>query len=158
MKSNSQKNKTRKRTVAISCISLFIDQNPVKESTEARFLGVIFDPLLNWSAHIAELNKKLRVSIAILKRITPYIPDKNYKNLYHTLFESHLGYCISVWGGAKRKLIEPLFTLQKRSVRFLFGAQADFLEKINTAARIRPFGQQILRNISIKKNIQSHYS
>ena len=76
--------------------------------------------------------------------MTPYIPHKNYKNLYHTLFESHLGYCISVWGGAKRKLIEPLFTLQKRSVRFLFDAQADFLEKYKTAARTRPFGQKKL--------------
>ena len=56
-------------------------------------------------------------------------------------------------GGARRKLIEPLFTLQKRSVRFIFGAQADFLEKFNTAARVRPFGQQKLgKDFYQKKN------
>ena len=113
-KSPTQKKKnTVKPNIANSGISLFINQNPIKETVEARFLGVIFDPLLNWNTHITELNKKLQVSFAILKRITPYIPDKNYKNLYHTLFEPHLGYCISVWGSARRKLIEPLFTLQK---------------------------------------------
>ena len=68
----------------------------------------------------------------------------NYFINLTVIYNLILGYCISVWGGAKRKLIEPLFTLQKRSVRFLFGAQADFLEKYKTAARTRPFGQQKL--------------
>ena len=93
---------------------LDINNIPVKEATEVRFLGVMLDPLLSWKTHIQHLTKKLKVSFAIIKRICPYIPSQNYKSIYHTLFESHLSYCISVWGGAKRKLVEKIFcTLEK---------------------------------------------
>ena len=90
---------------------LDINNISVKEATEVRFLGVMLDPLLSRKAHIQHLTKKLKVSFAIIKRICPYIPSQNYKSIYHTLFESHLSYCISVCGGAKRKLVEKIFIL-----------------------------------------------
>ena len=123
---------------------IYIGKNAVKEVTEVRFLGVIFDPLLDWSAHIHYLKKKLRTSFAIIKRISSYIPSTNYKSIYHTLFESHLTYCISTWGGAKRKLMDQVFTTQKIAIRYLFGKYDEFLEKFNTAARTRPYGEQKL--------------
>ena len=104
----------------------------------------MLDPLLNWNAHIQHLTKKLKVSFAIIKRICSYIPAENYKNIYHTLFESHLSYCISVWGGARKKLIEKVFVLQKSAVRYLFGDYDSFIERFKTAARTRAFGEQYL--------------
>ena len=100
-------------------INISINNIPVKEATEVRFLGVMLDPLLSWKAHIQHLTKKLKVSFAIIKRICPYIPSQNYKSIYHTLFESHLSYCIFVWGGAKMKLIEKILVLQKSAVGYL---------------------------------------
>ena len=100
---------------------IHIGENAVKEVTEVRFLGVIFDPLLDWSAHIHYLKKKLRTSFAIIKRKSSYIPTANYKRIYHTLFESHLSYCISTWGGAKKKLIDQVFVTQKIAIGYLFG-------------------------------------
>ena len=85
-----------------------------------------------------------KVSFAKIKPICPYIPAENYKNIYHTLFESHLSYCISVWGGARKKLIEKVFVLQKSAVRYLFGDYDSFIEKFKTAARTRAFGEQYL--------------
>ena len=72
-----------------------IGTTPIKEVTETRFLGVTFDTQLNWDAHITQLQKKLKVSFAAIQRISEYI-SSNHKNIYHTLFESHLSYCISV--------------------------------------------------------------
>ena len=100
--------------------------------------------MLNWSTHIETLRKKLITCFAVIKRISTYIPITNYRNIYHTLFESHLSYCISVWGGAKKSLINKLFTVQKRAIRYLFGDKAAYTNKFCTAARTRPFGQQIL--------------
>ena len=123
---------------------IHIGENAVKEVTEVRFLGVIFDPLLDWSAHIHYLRKKLRTSFAIIKRISSYIPTANYKCIYHTLFESHLSYCISTWGGAKKKLIDQVFVTQKIAMRYLFGNYEKFLDKFSTSARTRPYGEQQL--------------
>ena len=125
-------------------INISINNISVKEATEVRFLGVMLDPLLSWKAHIQHLTKKLKVSFAIIKRICPYIPSQNYKSIYQTLFESHLSYCISVWGGAKRKLIEKIFVLQKSAVSYIFGDYDSFIDKFKTAARTRAFGEQCL--------------
>ena len=130
---------------------IYIGENAVKEVTEVRFLGVIFDLLLDWSAHICDLKKKLRTSFAIIKRISPYIPSTNYKCIYHTLFESHLSYCISTWGGAKKKLIDQIFVTQKIAIRYLFGNYEKFLEKFSTAARTRPYGEQQLGAIFYRR-------
>ena len=86
----------------------------------------------------------MRTSFAIIKRISPYIPSTNYKCIYPTLFESHLSYCISTWGGAKKKLIDEIFFTQKIAIRYLFGNYEKFLEKFSTAARTRPYGEQQL--------------
>ena len=123
---------------------LYIGKNAVKEVTEVRFLGVIFDLLLDWRAHIHYLKKKLRTSYAIIKCISSYIPSTNYKSIYHTLFKSHLTYCISAWGRTKRKLMDQVFTTQKIAIRYLFGNYDEFLEKLNTAARMRPYSEQKL--------------
>ena len=104
----------------------------------------MLDPLLSCKAHIQHLTKKLKVSFAIIKRICPYIPSQNYKSIYHRLFESHLSYCISVWGGVKRKLIEKIFVLQKSAVWYIFGDYDSFIDKFKTAARTRAFGEQYL--------------
>ena len=123
---------------------IHIGENAVKEVTEVRFLGVIFDPLLDWSAHIHYLKKKLRTSFAIIKRKSSYIPTANYKRIYHTLFESHHSYCISTWGGAKKKLIDQVFVTQKIPIGYLFGNYEQFLDKFSTSARTHPYGEQQL--------------
>ena len=102
-------------------IIISIGKTALKEVTETKFLGIIFNPILNWNAHIKHLKSKLETSFAIIKRISPYVTSNNYKQVYHTLFESHLTYCIPTWGGAKKKLIDQIFTLQKLAVRYLFG-------------------------------------
>ena len=125
-------------------IKLYIGQNQIKEVTDTRFLGIQFDPLLNWSAHIQTLRKKLISCFAVIKRISTFIPRENHKNVYHTLFESHLSYCISVWGGANKSLMNKLFTAQKRCIRYLFGDYTAYKDKFCTSARTRPFGKQRL--------------
>ena len=43
--------------------------------------------------------------------------------IYHSLFESHMTYCISVWGNVAKTRLDKLFRLQKRCIRILFGEQ-----------------------------------
>ena len=125
-------------------IKLYIGQNQIKDVTDTRFLGIQFDPLLKWSTHIQTLRKKLISCFAVIKRISTFIPRENYKDIYHTLFESHLSYCISVWGGANKSLMNKLFAVQKRCIRYLLGDYTAYKDKFCTSARTRPFGEQRL--------------
>jgi hypothetical protein len=123
---------------------LLIDNFPIKKVTETKFLGVIIDEHLSWDSHITALRRKLNYASATLYRIRDSLPKHLHKDLYHTLFESHLTYCISVWGGSSMTKISRLWISQKHCVRVLFGDKEAFLDKFRTAARARPYKNQLL--------------
>ena len=114
---------------------IWIGKSKIKMVTDAKYLGVYLDQKLTWRVHIDKLSKKLASSIAVLKRISTYIPSDCRKSLYHTLFESHINYGISVWGKTCKRNIDTIFRLQKKCTRILFGDLDQFLDKYCTAAR-----------------------
>jgi len=73
-----------------------------------------------------------------------FIPNTLHKTLYHTLFESHMGYGITVWGGISDNKLKNIFTVQKHCTRVLFGDKEAYLDKFKTSARSRRFGTQTL--------------
>ena len=91
---------------------------PIKSIRSTKFLGVIIDEELSWLPQIKKLSQKLNCQIGTLNRIKNInnIPVKFYKHLYFTPFESHLSYCISVWGGVAPNRLEPLLTAQKSCI------------------------------------------
>ena len=98
---------------------------PIKYVNSTRFLGVVIDDELSWLPQIQKLTQKLNCQIGAITRIKANIPRKFHKDLY-TLFESHMSYCLSVWGGIKVNKLEPLFIAQKSCVRKLFGKKRIF--------------------------------
>ena len=70
------------------------------------------------------------------------MPESLHKLIYHSLFESHLGFAISVWGGVSRNQLLPLFITQKKCIRMTFGDDESYRNKFMTCARVRPFGAQ----------------
>ena len=117
---------------------------PIKQVYETKFLGIVIDDKLSWNPQINYLKKKLSCATGILNRIKDSIPTKLHKNLYHTLFESHLCYGISAWGGVSDTKLKPLFKIQKKCIRIMFGDKQKFLDKFKTCCRTRPRDEQIL--------------
>ena len=106
----------------------------IKRVKETQFLGVIIDENLKWDIHTKYLNSKLKCEIGKLNiRIKKCIPKIAYKELYHTLFESH---GISARGGISLKKLEPLFITQKKCLRIMFGDNEAYHNKFKTAARV----------------------
>ena len=116
----------------------------IDEVTETKFLGVIIDNKLSWLPHIANLYKKLKSATGTLNRIKCNIPDECRKSVYHALFESHMNYCISIFGGISNNHLEKLFSAQKHCIRILFGDFDAYIDKFMTCARTREFKSQIL--------------
>ena len=80
-------------------LSLKLCDKKLKKVSKVKFLGVIIDEKLKWEAHIEHLQKKMKLSLIMIKRVKQCIPEKEYLKLYNALFTPHLTYCISVWGG-----------------------------------------------------------
>ena len=72
---------------------------------------------------------------------TIYTQKPIYKNIYHSLFLSHLTYGISAWGGVPKYKLNKIFAIQKRCIRLLFGNQLsyDHSEYYETCARARTY-------------------
>ena len=108
---------------------LKINDAVIKEVDEIKFLGILLDKKISFEPHANYLCKKLCCGIGSLKRMRNFIPEKLKINLYRTLFESHLSYGISVWGGIGIAKINKLFTVQKRCIRMFFSRPTSFLQK-----------------------------
>ena len=91
---------------------IMINGKAIKEVQKVKFLGVIINNKLAWTEHISHLQNKLKIATGVIKRIKPYIPEKTLKTIYHSLFESHMTYCISVWDAIAKTHIEKIFRLQ----------------------------------------------
>ena len=100
--------------------SLMLNGREIKQVSKTKFLGVIIDERLTWQAQIDSVSRKLSSCIGALYRIQDSVPKSLHKQLYHALFESHMTYCISVWGGQSFNALNKLFIIQKRCVRMLF--------------------------------------
>ena len=130
----------------------------MKKVKEVKFLGVIIDDELSWGPQINYLREKLISSIVIIKRIKKFIPVTEYLKLYNALFESHISYCISSWGGIPNYKLNGLFSIQKRCSRLLFGAELTFdhADYYKTCARTRSYQQhKVIKNFTL--DTQDHY-
>ena len=110
---------------------LYLNGSIIKQVPAVKFLGVTIDENLTWLPHLENLKKKLTCSQGVLYRIKDSVPKSLHKTLYHSLFESHLIYGISVWGAQSHTVLHELFTLQKHCIRTLFGNQC-LKQKENT--------------------------
>ena len=124
---------------------LFINNNKIRKTNKARFLGIIIDENLNWDMHLENLEQKLNSAIIIIKRIKKFIPKEHYNKLYHTLFVSHLTYGISAWGSLSCNKLKKIFSIQKRCVRLLFGKSCNFdhVDYYKTCARTRSIDEHM---------------
>jgi len=131
--------------------SVRIGNNTLEKVSTTKFLGVIIDEELSWVPHINDLSKRLKYHIGSIKRIKQNIPSTLHKSIYHTLFESHLHYGITVWGGVSKSKLDPLFKAQKKCLRILFGDEEAYLNKFKTCARTRPIESMNLGKEFFKK-------
>ena len=97
------------------------------------------------------LIKKLRSISGRICRIKMFLPETLHKQIYHSLFESHLSFAISVWGGVSNNQLEPLFITQKKCIRILFGDYESYIDKYRTCARVRSIESQRLGSQFYKK-------
>ena len=124
--------------------TLNINGVTIPEVNNTKFLGVTIDNQITWIPHINNLYKKLKSATGMLKRISSNIPETNYKSLYYALFESHMSYCITVFGHVCKTHTDKLFAVQKLCLRILFGNKEEYLNKFKTCARARPIESQKL--------------
>ena len=96
-----------------------INNLPVKENENIRYLGVVIDKSLKFSKHIDYVTGILGRNIGIISRIRFCLDKKTAHTLYNSLILPYLNYCCIIWGSNYHSQLARLVILQKRAVRLI---------------------------------------
>ena len=100
---------------------LLINHTKITEVNQTKFLGVIIDNNLNWSAHIRYIQNKIAKGIGIITKARKVFDYETLLSLYNSLIYPYITYCIHAWGNAFPTHIKPIVLLQKKAVRIING-------------------------------------
>lgn len=104
-----------------SNIEVLYGDNCIERAEVFKYLGVLMDEKLKWNEHISKLCAKLAQTAGVFRRISDLVPLETKRNLYYTLFHSHLTYGILVWGTANKTALKSLQKIQNKAIKNLFG-------------------------------------
>ena len=87
-----------------------VDNN--SEIPAMRFLGVFFDPSLNFKFHVEKITSKISRALYTLRCVKKFLTPKALKALYYSLIHCHLIYALPIWSVCNQKLKKDVFTKQ----------------------------------------------
>ena len=89
--------------------------NHLSDVPAIKFLGVYFDPALNFKYHISQIHNKLSKGLFILRRAKNVLTPKALKALYYSTFDCHLTYGNQIYSCADPCSLKRLKVIQKKS-------------------------------------------
>ena len=96
-----------------------VNNTPLERVIKHKPLGVQIDESLNWRPHINSISEKISAGLAILQRVSHFIPFDTKVDMYNTLVMPFFNYCSAVWGNINKGLADKLQKMQNRTARIL---------------------------------------
>ncbi len=113
----------RRATVPECKINLTINNESIKQVSEAKLLGMLVDENLSWDRHINTLCSKISRKLGLLKRLQKFLPKDTILMLYNSIVLPHFDYADVIWGTADFKYVNKIYKLQKIAARIITGAR-----------------------------------
>jgi hypothetical protein len=127
--------------------SLFFPISRVNVNDEVpaiRFLGIYFDPNLNFKYYVKLLNSKLSKALFLLRATKNFLTQQALKSVYYSLFHCNIIYCLPVWSSTAASNLKSIEKMQKTAVRLVCNARYNaHSEPLFKSLHILPFSQLI---------------
>ena len=125
---------------------VMLNSKVIPRTNSFECLGVLIDEKLSWDLHVDKKCKKVESSIAVMKRITPFVPNSTLQTIYKAMIQPYFDYCSPLWGNCSAYLKEKLQRFQNRARRIISGANYE----INSADVLESLGWQTLEERRIR--------
>ena len=113
---NKRDPKTLKR---VKKFKLNINKRCIKQVSEFKYLGIIFDNKLKWQDHIESLCVKLSKAAGMIYKLKPVAPKSVLKMVYYSIVDSHLRYGITAYGSANSTSLERLNGIHNKIIKYM---------------------------------------
>ena len=100
-------------------LKIKINGKKLLQSSAVKYLGILLDPFLNWSAHVSSLAPKLNRAAGMLAKVRHFVTTPTLRNIYFGIFSSLLTYGAQVWGQFFNQHILRLTKIQNKVMRIL---------------------------------------
>ena len=79
-------------------LNLIVGNTKLKQVKCTKFLGIHIDDKLKWDVHVSKLMLKLKRNLQMIRLGKTFLNVHCKRIVYFAHWQSHLNYCISIWG------------------------------------------------------------
>ena len=108
----------RKINTPIPNLKIKLNGVRLKESSEVKYVGIIFDEYLTFNTHIRIMNARLKRANNLIAISRHYVSKELLRQIYYGQFYSHLNYGCQLWGQNSQQIAQTI-TLQNKAVRLM---------------------------------------
>ena len=98
---------------------LNINKYCIKQVSEFKYLGIIFDNQLKWQNHIEHLCIKLSKAAGMIYKLKNVAPKSVVKLVYYSIVDTHLRYGITTYGSARSSTLDRLNSIHDRIIKYM---------------------------------------
>jgi hypothetical protein len=98
---------------------ILFNNNTLQYVDTFKLLGCHIAYDLKWNTHIDSILLHISKGVAMLACTKQYFPVSVKRLIYFAYINSHLLYCISIWGNAALYLLNKLLVMQKKAIRLI---------------------------------------
>lgn len=99
---------------------LTVNNIPIQEKSNEKYLGLRIDNKLTWNNHIEHIRIKIMSVSGCIRNLVGCIPRNLRYTIYNTLVKPHLMYLIELWGSATKTRLANLQVAQNKVIKILF--------------------------------------
>ena len=89
-------------------LNIHIDGETISQVSTMKYLGIDIDSKLNWNNHFDRLCKTISPKIGLLRRLRQIVSTACLTKYYMAKVQSHIDYCLTVWGFTSNKNLNRL--------------------------------------------------
>ena len=108
---------SKQKLLSINKMQIMIDNKKLEQCGKFKYLGVWFDPHLNWNEHLKALADKISMKIGKIKRAVPFVSKATRKLLVKAIVMPNFDYCCEAWSSASSTSFERLGRLYKKATK-----------------------------------------
>ena len=87
-----------KEYVGLDTLGITLNNSLLCNKSSYTYLGLELDSTLSWDNAAANVQNKLSSRLAMLQRLSNFMPNVCLRNMYFAFIQPHIDYCLSVYG------------------------------------------------------------